>query len=420
MSLSLLIEPYEIAFSKNPIYFQFSTTEPSLRAEIFIESFHYSNAFSKIITYDNLADEFGIVDLEIQDILNSQLKHVLPEYNIKHDLTIINSIKRYYIIVTEYDTDGNKVNTMVTTKKHVVLGGISHEEYPTAKFWETYLPQEKIILSWQNSNLAITPEQPYFINFICSDDYTTYGLWYDIKYYFDDNTTLTKAFQPTSSLPYKWQHYLLPVSLEAMQAKYTGTKTIVKYDVFFNSYDGSNFTQISETITINIDTTNYQFPNYFHYFNSLSGLDTLRTIGLTTSKYSNEAIQLEKSLKAIYKSQEGTSFQTNIYEIASYTTATGWLTKEALDHLRDMLISSSIFYIHKEQYIRILLKQSSITQKDDEFLYSMIIKYRYNFNNNVYTPKQLRLGAPETFYNLINSTDIKIINNQGNALLIKN
>jgi hypothetical protein len=414
--MSLLAEntPHEIAFSRNPILFQISTNNAYLIYKVHIETFHKSNQFQEVFSRTMIPDSLGIAQLYIQEILNSYLEYEIPDFEETANVEITKTIKRYYVEVDGYNSSGVNVESITINNSgdyyRVVKGGISHEEYPLAGFWENYHSANKPFLTWWGPSLNHYIGQQHYLNFVAPADDT--AVYIRLVFTFANATTETQYVAAGTLSEYDYMRY--PSYFDAVKTHLTGSEDdVVSYTFTLMHYSGAVYTAISETITYTLERRR-DMKQAILYFNSLSGVDCLPLTGFTEKKFNIDRSTAEQSITDFSNALQGNYVDFDMKEAKQYSSFTGYMSRTEADMYRDLMLSSYVFFVESEQFVRILMRSIVEYDEIDTFV-SLKVSFVFNYQNQNYTPKQLRTITPDTFRRLINdSGDLRLINSTDN------
>jgi len=380
--ITKIINPYDIVFSKNPVYFKLQITGAYILFEIYDD-------VKLITTLDAYPDASGYVTIDPRRILDDMVDYDMPDYQSGTITDCENVISIFLIYAKEYDSSNNIIDDQLLFPAgdwyRVVKGGISFEEYPLAGFFQTFLSTNKYFLTWNKTNILDVNQQHYlyFHNYTGADiaqvDLYVYRKFTDGT---DDEGIIVSKSNFNKRNIFCFPAGVSELGLEALNP----TKTIEYYIVTLKN----GVLVISEEITFVVDHKYRRNTRHFLYTNSLGGVDSFRAYGEADYEYSVEKNMFMKNVPYDYQPHDGQYAEQAFTEKEEITVASGFKTATELDRFREVLLSEIVYEDINDRFLRVSIdKKSVVSWKDNDNLYNIKFKYKYNFDRRVYTPEQL-------------------------------
>ena len=391
--------------------------------KIYMESFFGANDFTEIakLKSDGLSQESGLMRysfFDIPQILRKKLQINFPENPFVCTKSIDN-IKRYYFVISFYPNNFNpydlvNVNLADYYKEYksevkiALLAGTDIENNDYEDFFFPYplrgINQAKF-LTTRPEKIHISYNQPDYLSFLYVGNTMTptagfTGLQLKTKVYYDDS----------SISDYSTDLFILEAGLYNIPTGYTNHaqkfdiagKKIMKYEVYVGW--ATNALHLSDTYYYFLDQREFQFQNYFHFGNSLSGIDTLRCKGY--SQYDQETKEIAYETVRTYRSSidKGLTYTDAKTDNDLFVSNTGFLTIAENNWINEFFISESIVQLYdilqyinfaanpnwKQNYKSIRLTSSKYKRdKDGNKLWNLDFSYQNVWIDNSHIAKPL-------------------------------
>jgi len=405
MAITILKQPDTLNFSRNPVPLAVHTSESDafFLVEVYVDTDqHYDSSFTKIATIDLTPDDDGIAYMDAADILDAELSYDVPDYSLAAGAWCRQVVKRFYFIIKEYvDSSLNQTISGSATTRHIIKGGISFEEYPTAGFFsDDYMKDEKLCMSWLTER-TVLPDQKDFLFFLNHTGGQVNQMDLHAKVYFTDGSDSGdySTSVATSDIGYEGCVFCFPAGYTQLGiATAAPAKTVSYYELWIE--DHSDGSEISARYKFNVDHTYHRNARHYIYANSMGGMDSLMAIGIADKEYS---IEMEEALKLTpywYTARQGTRKNFMIRETQTIKARTGYLDEDEMEFLREFLLSEKKYEIINAHLQEILVNaKTKVSYGENDNLRALAFEYNYNFTNRVFTPETLRnitpVSAPE-------------------------
>lgn len=358
-------------------------TDRTLRENYELVARVYNEATGELLTEDRIApDSDGAAEFDFHDVLAQELEtgFLWPEesatlYEQKQDM-----IKAYLVKYAESYGDTVRKITAYAEDAYAAAGGFDYKMLAALNGVEysylDYIITFKSFLTWQPATKTINKTQPEKLYFLIFDTFSSISLM--VKVYYEDGTNSGNQTAFTINPADKYTIWELLTGYALLDVEQYSSKTPTKYKVWIKDKNGNIRSRVQTYV---IDPRYYRNERTFLFRNSLGGYDTLRATGRRTSRNEYERMYSrrndeEYAIEQVYKALETSSFTQN----------TGWITQSERDWLRELLISREVYVIIGDYKFPVIIENSRQELYDDnEDLYDLEIKYRYNFFNPVYS-----------------------------------
>jgi hypothetical protein len=100
--------------------------------------------------------------------------------------------------------------------------------------------------------------------------------------------------------------------------------------------------------------------------NSLGGFDTLACFGGLSFDLETSGETVQKNLTRDYQVRDGQSYKINVEGQQSITANTGWLNREQMQYLQEVLLSKDIYLVDDKTIVPVILNSKKLTYKNDD------------------------------------------------------
>ena len=268
-----------------------------------------------------------------------------------------------------------------------IAGGLSREglmlwNQVSLGFWND-TGNKKRFLTWGpliKKTSRTNHESLYF--FTQYSDVTRYNV--KVKAYMADASSV--IFELTH-MTYSGQYVVLEMMVGYGQIgieSHTSSQPVVKWDVWL---EDSSARVLSEVRTFVVDEKVYEFPREFVFRNSFGVYAYIRFTGKIEKDltHDRETTLIDRNeVETFYNTPE---WQTKILEQQIYKGSSGWVSKQILELLREMMLSPEVYEIVSEKPLRISIttKKTSKYLKDGEYLYNLDLEYQRAYTDNFYS-----------------------------------
>lgn len=380
MALVLTSDPYDIAFSKNPIKFKFANTYHKMLLEIYVQDPVQTSNYNLITTLDSLLDS---PEFDIWEYLDNELTYEFPTISQNSIINNTQCVRMYKLTAKAYDDSNTLQQTLQvdnSANNYIVMkGGLSYELYSTTSFFSNYISTNKGFLTWNNeANIHI--DQKFYLPFL---KYSTdsHRVW--CRIYYTDGTSETK--QKTDFLGTQWNLFQIAAGWEALKSYFGIVHDLIPYKYEFSIRKATDGTYLSEVFTVNISSEVKRYAKTFMYYNSLCGLEVLYATG---SIVENLDISTTKTNVI---SDDNYLIESENYALSktNFEVAAGYILKASKQALKDFVHSTDIIE-QKAINVSIVIKKRSISISEDDNLHNFKFKYSYNYQDRVASPSELR------------------------------
>ena len=311
---SLRFELLRYWFSGNPIpltldagdaYRADPTTKPELRfgCEVWVEPDYLSGDFVRVgPVLEQPADATGRTTFEVQELLEPYVAHHLPAPNQPYVSPATGLFRRFFLRHYEITTAGPGV-AVTLDDNYLVRGGLGFVEASAGSRWfDRYQPDVLPFLTWEPTTKKVLPDQPEYLYCMVPRAEMT-ELRYRLRLFFSDGSTADVLHTLLSDVR-RFEVYCLPAGFQQlMLADYESPALQVRrWEVAVLDQDE---VPASETRTYQLDRRPAPQRRYFHYANSLGGLNTLCDRGRGLRTLATSTLQTETQLAAGYDAVEG-------------------------------------------------------------------------------------------------------------------
>lgn len=400
MSTSITERPYKHSFSENEIRYAFAVTDPTtagcaVEVAIYTLGIAASGAGTLLTSFELTPNPDGTVYCHINSYLKSLLKPQLFDITGQIAQPVTTQCLQYYIQYRQITTaDANPSWTDdVANTKIIVQGGVEKMKFKRNNFFVTYQNAAQKFLTWQPSGRFVFQNQKHFLTYLHTSETAT-DAYIDITTAFSTGELNNQQIAFTNVTDSKLYHIAAGVEQLGLET-IDPTKQIHYYDIRIIDQDDN---VLAATHRFYVDYRNFYNSHDFIFFNSLGGWDCLRATGDFKWEIDKE---LEDASAIIYNDAyntvEPTSqfFQTNILKKDMYKGDIGFFrTKDQHEAAIELFISKYIFEIIDSRWIRLLnLKKAQDVRNNKSKKWNHAIDWQYAYNDAVFTPKNIMLGA---------------------------
>ena len=280
------------------------TTKPELRfgCEVYVEPDYLSGDFVRVgPVLEQPADATGRTTFEVQELLEPYVEHHLPAPN-QPDVRLATGLfRRFYLRHYEITTAGPGA-AVTLYDNYLVRGGLGFAEAAAGRWFDSYQNAVLPFFTWEPTTKRVLPDQPeYLYGMVPRADMTE--LRYRLRLRFSDGSTADVLHTVLSDV-LRFEVYCLPAGFQQlMLAEYENAARQVRaWEVAVLDQDDQ---PASETRTYVLDRRPAPQRRYFHYANSLGGLNTLCDRGRGQRTLATATLQTEMQLSAGYDAVAG-------------------------------------------------------------------------------------------------------------------
>lgn len=393
--LSLVNQPYTLAFSRNPLYFRWKVTHwdvadnvanTRIQVKIFAESRHYQGDFRDVYTYMLSPDASGFAWVDVAAMLDAQLVFYLPRPKQKGIQLARRQAIRYrlqYVLVNDFE----QITSIVTTSEFTVFkGGLAKAQADAKTFFaqKTALGSDRTFLRFDEELETIHVDDPIWLTAIARFSSPTITLRI-LASQPNGSATIIDITQPVDCV--YGMLLVVPAGIGEIHHNIAPLATTVAVKYQLRDVNGVIWGQ---TPYITIDKRNNYSPIRLTYFNSLGGFDLIRLSGQVefSTKYKKEQLRridvAQFAQSGIVDAEESSHVSG---EKMTPKAETGFRALGEILRLRDLLNSSQIWEFTPGSLLPATVTGESYslyTTIDD--LYNLTIAWETANEERNYTP----------------------------------
>lgn len=397
MAVTLTERPYEVAFSRNPVIYKFSTdtalNTSGLRIDVrlFYRAFD-GNDFLQIVDVSLVPDSAGTVQVDFQKILDSLVEYKLPTIKSLAAEKAFSQVGQFYVDYREATiTTPTPAFTSDLNKSRIVIkGGLPYEKWQGPN----YFIKQSGNLTWQKHGRYIGPKELSWITYLHLGANNQEGLSAKVNIWYTDGTNTENAVAiplPGSAAP-KYGVFRIPVGYQLRLADINKDKTIWYYTVRI----ASAITDLTPEFRYEVDYRNTYSKFTMYYFNSLGGFDSIRLLGNTSKEAKYDQTVAEKTLTDKYyltTEVAAQSYVTQKIEQLVYKSSVGLMDDgEELDRIRELHLSKMVSIIRFNRWNPVILTGNSIDfGSDADPVKDIPVEWTPGYTNESYAP-DIRIG----------------------------
>lgn len=402
-AIYLIKHPSPFNFSRNPIVFGFKVVPYSIES---VEARHklrimlefgesmVSTAMSSIWEGSLTPDADGICRIDLASLLDSKLKFYVPNKTVGNKLHLCKEQCGYFRI-SFHLTDGMNLLTTVGYSDiyRVYKGGIAKKDIDNAN---TYLNGNIIVLGkplhYFTPTEPIRHGEPKWIYFIMRNIADIESTVLNIDYLIADGSTENEVPLDRPGAPIPYQVYCVRVDTlaEDVLGDISYPDSLVQQEV---TYIDNNANNIFEPVTMIFDHRPFYDISYLLFRNSLGGLDTQAVVGekeisATIAAQTVETPQITELIGDFkVQSEYGDTYSTHT---APVKCSTGWITKQHLEKLRDLLLNKEVYIEYGNRLVPVYINTKSLSlYKSRDSLFSLNFEYVMAMVDENYSPDNL-------------------------------
>lgn len=394
MEALLIKQPYNVSFSQNPMPFIFALSPYSdsekaqdirLQVRIMIEHTFNSNFFTEVKSQDYYPDNNGLIKVDIAGVIDPYLEFYTPKPSLQKAVQCVDQRKRYkvsYLLMRD--------NTVVqavqdSTTAFVLKGGLAYEQWhPSEFFTDAILSQKKGLKFDAAAQKVFRDDLRYFYWTYPYDDNAIQAAVYTV---FDETNTqlATGTFLIQCG---QWGVCCVPLGINQLGLTLPAGSLPVK--ILFDVTRGA--TSIVDMITLNVDHRNFYNTYQLLYRNSVGDLETIRLRGQVDWEADYNRQSASRTVPPSYYTNLNllpASVQ-NSSETEKFKGDTGFMSKAAVEKLRDLFLSEEVYEYKNAKLvpIQVVTKNAKFFSNKDSLI-TVQLEWQNAFENDHYTPKTL-------------------------------
>lgn len=283
---------------------------------------------------------------ELENILNSLLSYVLPNYDGEIIETLVGTWGYYYLLYyIEYGSPPNGYHFTSTGPFKVLKAGIAkHQLSTTSNTIDDYTTTPAKFLTNQSRSKKVSFEQKEWLSFFfdkASYSVDELGVHVDIVYL--DGTTDDIFINIATTVEDDLAMYTAPVGFTQLGLDVLHEVNPIKsYSVFVEMHHTDTEIEhliVTETMSYTVDYDIYKAEKHLYFFGSMSGLDTFRATGVVEEGFEieKETVQSTRVFGSLYSHSQFSN--VNHDKKDTFTIHTGWLTKVEMDYLQELFLA---------------------------------------------------------------------------------
>jgi len=368
------LEFLKLEFAKNPIELKLMSGTASDRgrlryyADLKVPKFTGSSEFRSLVSLEaterppiNMG-EYEMLDYAfffLEDYLASQMKTKAPGFRQKN-LVAVGSH------TIPFKTDWKiKPGTEqgVTPVRYAFNGGLSFEDFPYWKdvFFTDFLSKQRRFLTWQPAKKTVHSDSQEYLYYLVNFLPLPISLQVMIRIQFADGTCRIKTAASMNS-PKQYEVYIIPAGLRELGLD-TETKPITFYQVWVAN---QSLARLSEIRTFTLDEKYRRNRLEFLVGNSLGGFDTVSCLGGHQFDLEASGEVVSRNLTRDYQVRDGQSYKIGVEGLRTITANTGWLSREQMEYMQEVLLSEEIYLVDEHFLVPVLLTSKKLTYKNDD------------------------------------------------------
>lgn len=372
-------QPFEIWIA--PYFAQAATLNFHLNVSLEVETTIQSNVFQEVRQFTLYPSAEGRMQFDVASLVECFVSQFIPSPAMKAPTICTTHIVRYRVKASLLD--GTAILASIDPSVHYcMIGGLPVEEFYPGKFIEEFIGNQKRFLRYKTAKDPAYLDQVKYISFLATHagSYTAV-----IRIKLSDGSLITSPFTPIA-INSDYAVVCLPIGFDALnlQALYAPHLSPVWYEVLVSDEAGV----YCEADRFYIDHRPFYEYKDLLYPNSLGGLETMRMRGiidheLEITQTKSETVQLAKVFGNIVTHQY-TNFYASEREV--FKGETGYITKDQLIRLRDLLLQTEVFHLDAGRLlgVEINAKSAKLFSSRDS-MFSLALEWRYGYDNSYWS-----------------------------------
>lgn len=395
LEVTLLKTPYEISFSGNPMPFLFALSpygaaersqDIRLQVSVMVDVGDGSGVFGTVYQQNFYPDGNGQFLFDVKTIVDPYLEFYTPKPGLKNPVPASKQCRQYKLAYL-LQLDGAPVDvTVVTDVFYCLKGGLAYEQWHWKEFFTDRVTASGMPLHFIAEGEKVSLDQPLYLFWIYPYNDNAFQ---QVAFIFklDDGSTVSYNM-PRLIRVDKWGVCCAPIGFNQID---TGTiipagRIIVSYRVLVVA--SSN--HIVELFTLTVDQRKFYDTYTILYRNSLGGIDSVRLRGQVDFEADYNYQNATRTLQPFYFSNLNLlpqSVQEQTSESAKFTGDTGFMSKAAVNKLRDMFMSPQLLELYNGKFLPIVASNKTVKfYANRDSLISVQLQWQRAFLNQFYTP----------------------------------
>jgi hypothetical protein len=399
MDVTLLKQPFDVAFTGNPMQFVFCLTpygqiqksqDWKLQVKVMVEDLYGSGTFTEKRSQFFLPNDKGVISFDIATIVDAYLSFYTPKLSLAKPIIVTDQQKRCkvsYLLYLGSTASGTATdsNIIIATK-----GGLNEEKWhPTDFFNVAILQNKQSFLFSASGEMFGMSENRYMFWLYPTNNAGVQTVLFNLVY--EDDTTDTFLLDPTGSgiTTTQWGLCCAPVGPVVLQAKANTAGLLIKrYSVAVMDAGSS----IIELNNITIDHRNYYRTSQLYYRNSLGAMEAIRLRGQVDFEADFERQQAQVAMPSMYFQNAirmAQNIENSILLTTKHSGSTGFLNRDTAYKLVDLYLSKDKYQVNEDGAlipISIVAKNTKFFSNKDNKT-ALQIEWQQAFYSEYFTPK---------------------------------
>lgn len=409
MELQLIKQPHSISFTGSPMPFSFAVspyaagdTEQDIRVQValLIEKNFNSNLFTEEYVEEFYPTDKGIVNVELQSVIDPFLNWFIPDINQSHYEIASGQYCRYKL---QYKLIKNNYligSVAATDPFFAVKGGMSYAMFNPVQYFST-MNSDQFFLGVNHTAAKIFTDDYQFLYFLVQTENVSLLYTNEFKLYITVTGNDGNTYQKTINLSDDITSPLKIGTIIAFPAGYNQNNMAallpsgvlpVSYTVIIKQtlgYSGGSDVIIRAQANYIIDHRTFYNTHQLFYFNSAGGLNTLRLRGQIDyeAEYAKQDAERIATPDYFINGVPDARLSTLKPEESQRTkAATGFITKEEAEKLRDVFLSQLRFELKNGNFTPVIIDTSKVSfYSNRDSLISLQMEWIDAFKNSWYT-----------------------------------
>lgn len=386
MALTLLTEPGDITFARNPVVVSLLVSGGIVASppanyrvliEVFFEKTYGSGVYTSAAVLQGLYDNAGKVYFDLSSILEGECRagRTLPEVPVwgTTDVAKADNLRKYYFRYAE-DYGIPPVTQPWTTSppKLALDGGISQGLFASGDFFGG-ISAANSLLTWQAQGKPMGLDSPEYLPWYNYTGSAKEVVVQRITYDVDTNaTTITYMLEGNGISADPMETLLLPVGLGVSPVASDVYKVAFRVVDSSSDYEGGSPTYLSPSRTFRVDA---DYPHHERHIQYLSGFgcpETWRCVGEYSKALTVGRSTAVRPLLPGYNAFASDVFQWSREVRNELVFRTGYIRQGDAEVLQEMLAAGDIYDVSEAGYIPLVLTSTRFditsTRRDLHFL----------------------------------------------------
>ena len=408
MALSLVSEPGDIAFARNPVVVSLLVSGGIVASppanyrvllEVFFEKVYGSGTYTSAALLQGLYDNAGNVHFDLSSILNGECRAgrtlpEVPEWGTVLAAKADNLRKYYHRYTEEYGSPPAQQAWTTSPPKLALDGGVSQGLFASGDFFAG-ITSANSLLTWQADGKPLGLTQPEYIswhNYTASPrSLVVQRTAYDV----DNNATTIVYLHESSVTAQAYETIVLPIGFDVAAVASDVYKVVFRVVDAASDYEGGSPTYLGPSRTYRIDRDFHDSERYVQYLNSFGCPETWRCTGEYSKALSVSRQTAVRPLLPGYNAFATDRFQWGQESNNELTFRTGYIRRGDAEALAEMLAAGEIYDVSEDGYIPLLITTGRFdltsTRRELHFLEFQAVP-RLSMQN---FSKQTSVGNPE-------------------------